>query len=157
MNTQRPCYNILDENIDNAFKISDNPSLVGWNPAMELCKIFDQLKLTNGWPTPAALLQNDMLLQSIYSPQDAPKVLFRQRKDYQEVQILGKDPYMPQQLLNNAMHLLLQCDLYTHKFDNLDRKVPVDKIWMNLKTFIQETHTRHLNTTSITTRSQGYI
>ena len=70
---------------------------------MELRKIFDQLTSIYGRPTPVALLKNDMLFRSVYSPQDAPEVLFRQSEDCQEVQILGNDPYTPQQLLNNAM------------------------------------------------------
>jgi hypothetical protein len=36
MNIQRAVYNVLDDNIDYAFKVSDDPNLVGWNPAMEL-------------------------------------------------------------------------------------------------------------------------
>jgi hypothetical protein len=52
--------------------------------------------------------KNDTLFRSVYYPQDAPKVLFHCIKDCQEVQILGDDPYTPQQLLNNAVRLLLQ-------------------------------------------------
>jgi len=98
-----------------------------------------------------------MLFQSVYSPQDAPEVLFRRIEDCQEVQILGEDPCTMQQLLNNAVHLLLQCGLYTHDFDDWDRKIASDKIWTNLKTFVQECYTSHLNATRITAGSQGYI
>jgi hypothetical protein len=112
---------------------------------------------TYGRPTPAALLQNDTLFRSVYSPQDAPKVLFRCIKDCQEVQILEEDPYTPQQLLSNAVCLLLQCGLYTRNFDDWDQKIASDKIWTNLKTFVQECHTRCLNATSITAGSQGYV
>jgi hypothetical protein len=93
---------------------------------------------THGRPTPAALLQNDMLFWSVYSPQDAPKVLFRQIKDCQEVQILCEDPYTVQQLLNNAVRLLLQCKLYTRNFEDWDHKAVANKIWTKLKRFIQE-------------------
>jgi hypothetical protein len=34
MNIRRAVYNFLDDNINNAFKVSDDPNLVGWNPAM---------------------------------------------------------------------------------------------------------------------------
>ena len=81
---------------------------------MEPREMFNQITATYGKPTPAALLQNDMLFQSVYSPNDAPEVLFRRIEDCQEVQILGEDPYTAQQLLNNAVvRLLLQCGLYT--------------------------------------------
>ncbi len=131
-------YNCLNNNIDDAFKVSNNPALVGWNLSMEPREIFDQITTTYGRPTPAALLQNDTLFRSVYSPQDAPKVLFHQIKDCQEVQILGEDPYMAQQLLYNAVHLLLQCRLYTRDFEDWDRKAAADKIWTNPKTFVQE-------------------
>jgi hypothetical protein len=98
-----------------------------------------------------------MLFQSMYSPQDAPEVLFRHIKDCQEVQILGEDPYTAQQLLNNAVHLLLQTGLYTCDFKDWDRKITADKIWTTLKTFAQECFTRRLNATSITTGVQGYV
>jgi hypothetical protein len=124
---------------------------------MEVRKIFDQITSTYGRPTPAALLQNDMLFWSVYSPQDAPEVLFCCIEDCQEVQILGEDPYTMQQLLNNAVRLLLQCGIYSRDFEDWDRKIASDKIWTNLKTFVQECYTRCLNATNITEGSQGYV
>jgi len=64
---------------------------------------------------------------------------------------------MAHQLLNNAVRLLLQTGLYTRDFEDWDRKTAVDKIWANLKTFFQESYTRRLNATSITTGAQGYV
>ena len=87
----------------------------------------------------------------------APEVLFRRIEDCQEVQILGEDPYTAQQLLNNAVRLLLQTKLYTHDFEDWDRKIAADKIWTTLKTLVQEYYTRCLNATSITTGAQGYV
>ena len=124
---------------------------------MEIREIFDQITSTYGRPTPAALLQNDTLFRSVYSPQDAPEVLFCCIKDCQEVQILGEDLYTVQQLLNNAVHLLLQCGLYSCGFEDWDRKIASDKMWTNLKTFVQECYMRCFNTTNITAGSQGYV
>jgi hypothetical protein len=93
----------------------------------------------------------------VYSPQDAAEVLFRCIEDCQEVQILREDPYTAQQLLNNAVCLLLQCRLYSRDFEDWDRKTASDKIWNNLKTFVQECYTRRLNVTNITAGSQGYV
>jgi hypothetical protein len=157
MNIQRACYNVLDDNIDDAFKVSVDPALVGWNPSMELCKIFNQMTSTYRQPTPAALLQNDTLFHSVYSPQDAPKILFRRSKDCQVVLILGNNPYTPQQILNNAVRLLLHWGLYTRDFDDWDCKPAFKIIWTNLKPFIQEAYTHRLNATSITAGSQGYV
>jgi hypothetical protein len=118
LNIHRAVFNILDDNIDDAFKVSNDPALVGWNPSME--PRFDQITATYGKPTPAALLHNDTLFRSVYSLKDTPKVLFRQIEDCQEVQILGEDPYTAQQLLNNAVRLLFQCGLYTRVFEDWD-------------------------------------
>ena len=142
LNIRRAVFNILDDNIDDAFKVSNNPALVGWNLSMEPREMFDQITATYGKPTPAALLQNDTLFQSVHSPNDAPEVLFRQIEDCQEVQILGEDPYTAQQLLNNAVRCLLQCGLYARDFEDWDQKPSGDRIWINLKTFIQECYTR---------------
>ncbi len=97
------------------------------------------------------------MFRSVYSPQDAPEVLFRCIEDCQEVQILGEDPYTVQQLLNNAVRLLLQCGLYTRDFEDWDRKTASDEIWTNLKTFVQECYTRRLNATNISAGLQGYV
>jgi hypothetical protein len=124
---------------------------------MEIMDIFDQLANTYGRPTPAALLNNDHLYCSVYSPTDAPEVLFRRIEDCQEVQILGNDPYTPQQLINNAIRLLLATGLYTRDFDDeWDRQEEVDKTWPNLKMFIQAAYTRRLNATAATSGGQGY-
>ncbi len=131
--------------------------LVGWNPLMEPQEMFDQITSAYGKPTPAALLQNDTLFRSAYSPNDVPEVLFRRIEDCQEVQILGEDPYTAQQLLNNAVRLLLQCGLYTRDFDDWEQKPSADRIWINLKTFVQECYTRHLNASSITSGAKGYV
>ena len=157
LNIRRAVFNILDDNIDDAFKVSNDPALVGWNQSMEPREMFDQITSTYGKPTPAALLQNDTLFRSVYSPNDAPEVLFRRIEDCQEVQILGEDPYTAQQLLNNAVRLLLQCGLYTRDFEDWDRKPRSDRIWTNLKIFVQECYTRRLNASSITSGAQGYV
>ncbi len=35
LNIRRAVFNILDDNIDDAFKVSNDPALVGWNQSME--------------------------------------------------------------------------------------------------------------------------
>ena len=95
-------FNFIDDNINDAFKVSNDPALVGWNPSIEPQEIFKQITEMYGHSSPAALLQYNTLFWSVYSPQDAPKVLFCQIKGCQEVQILRDDLNMAQQLLNNA-------------------------------------------------------
>jgi hypothetical protein len=48
MNIRWAVYNVLDDNIDNAFKVSNDPNLIGWNPAMELREVFNQITATYG-------------------------------------------------------------------------------------------------------------
>jgi hypothetical protein len=54
-------------------------------------------------------------------------------------------------------HLLLQCGLYSRDFEDWDRKIASNKIWTNLKTFVQECYTRRLNATNITEGLQGCV
>ena len=112
---------------------------------------------TYGRPTPTALLQNDTLFRSPYSTIDAPEVLFRRIEDCQEIMTLGDDPYTLKQLLNNAIRLLLGCGLYQRDFDEWDRKPAADKVWINLKPFIQDAYQRRLNATGNTSGQHGYV
>jgi len=77
LNIKRACYNVLDKTINDAFKFFPDPTLTGWNPSMEIIDIMEQMTTTYGCPTPTALLHNDTLFRSPYSPTDAPEVLFR--------------------------------------------------------------------------------
>jgi len=124
---------------------------------MEIINIMEQMTTMYRLPMPTVLLQNDTLFCSPYSPIDAPDVLFCRIKDCQEIMTLGDDPYTPMQLLNNAIRLLLGCGLYQRDFEEWDRKTAADKIWINLKPFIQEAYQRSLNTTSNTPGQHGYV
>jgi hypothetical protein len=131
---------MLTDSINNAFKFSPNPDLTGWNPSMEIVEVMDQLVTTYGCPTLIAFLQNDTLFCSVYSPLNAPEILFHQIEDCQEIHTLGDDPYTPTQLLNNAIRLILRCGLYHCIFEEWDRKDAADKIWINLKPFTQRAY-----------------
>jgi len=156
-NIKRACYNMLDDHIDDAFKVSNNPALTGWNPSMNIIDMLDELVTTYGRPTPVALLTNDTLFRSAYSPIDAPEVLFRRIENCQEVQVLGDDPYTAVQLLNNAVRLLLACGLYQRDFEEWDRRAAADKTYLQLKPFIQAAFQRRLNASGNTTGQQGYV
>jgi hypothetical protein len=131
---------MLDDSADDAFKFSPDPDLTGWNPSIEIIDIVDQLTTTYGQPTPTELLQNDTLFRSAYSPINAPEVLVCGIGDYQDIQPLEDDPYTPMQLLNNAIRLLLGSGLYQQDFEEWDHKDVTDKVWTNLKPFIQEAY-----------------
>jgi hypothetical protein len=86
-----------------------------------------------------------------------PEILFGQIEDSQEIQTLGDDPYTSLQLLNNIIRMLLGYGLYHCNFKEWGRKDAADKIWINLKLFIQEAYQCHLNATSNTTGQHGYV
>ena len=65
INIRRAVFNCLDDGIDDAFKVSNDPALTGWNASMEPREMFDQITATYGRPTPAALLQNDTFFRSL--------------------------------------------------------------------------------------------
>ena len=76
MNICRAVFNCLNNGIDDAFKVLNIPALVGWNPLMEPREIYNQIWATYERPTPAALLQNDTLFWSAYSPLRYPRSPF---------------------------------------------------------------------------------
>ena len=47
-NMQRAVFNCLDDGIDDAFKVSNNPALARWNASMEPREMFDQITATYG-------------------------------------------------------------------------------------------------------------
>jgi hypothetical protein len=147
---------MLNYGINNAFKFSPNPDSLGWNPSMEIVKIMDQLMTTYGRTAPIALLQNTLFC-SVYSPLNAPKILLYQIEDCQEIQMLGDDPYTPTQLLNNAIRLFLGCGHYHRNFEEWDGKDAANKIWINLKPFIQEAYQHCLNATGNMAGKHGYV
>ncbi len=75
-NIKQAYCNMLNNGIDDAFKFSPNSDLTGWNPSIKIIKIMDQLVTTYGRPTPIALLQNDTLFCSVYSPLNVPEIFF---------------------------------------------------------------------------------
>ncbi len=95
VNVCRACLDILDTHISNVYKTAPagSPHTIGWNSTMLPNKIFDQLMLTYGKPTPDAVRKNNAMLFSAYNPQDPPKLLFKCIADCQEVVIVAKVPY----------------------------------------------------------------
>jgi hypothetical protein len=124
---------------------------------MEIVDIMDQLVTAYSRPTPIALLQNRTIFQSVYSPLDAPEIQFHQIEVCQEIQMLGDNPHTPTQLLDNTIRLLLGCGHYHCNFKKWDQKDTANKIWINLKLFIQEAYQCCLNATGNTAGQQGYM
>jgi hypothetical protein len=67
---------MLDENVANQFKISNVPTLTGWNTSMSITAMLDQIKSNYGKPDTMMLFANNTLFQSPFNPVDAPEALF---------------------------------------------------------------------------------
>jgi hypothetical protein len=66
-----------------------------------------------------------MLFQSLLNPVDAPEALFYRIEQCQEIQVLARDPYLDMQVINNAVHLLMQASIFLLKeFDNWEAVTP---------------------------------
>jgi hypothetical protein len=63
---------------------------------------------------------------------------------------------MDQQLINNAIHLLLMTSFYTRPLEEWDRPQPNGQMWVALCALIQETFQRRLNATSPRAGHHGY-
>ena len=60
-NIQRACFCMLDAIVADQFKVSNIPTLIGWNASMSISDILNQLNGTYGKPDTMTLLQNDTL------------------------------------------------------------------------------------------------
>ena len=155
-NIERACFTLLDASINDAFKVSTDPTIRGWHAGMTVRDILDQLSSIYGQPTPAAMELNDTTFRGMYSAADAPEVLFRRIEDCAEIAILGRNPYTDRQLLQNAIRLLLTTGLYVRAFEEWDRLAPAAQTWVALRTMIQEAFQRRLNATAPTAGHHGY-
>jgi len=111
-NIKRSCLNTLDAHVNNAFKVSNDPTIQGWHAGMTTQEILDQLPAICGKPTPAEMELNDANFCGQYSTANVPKVLFRRIENCTEIVIMGNNPYTDCQLTNNAIRLLLITGLY---------------------------------------------
>jgi hypothetical protein len=147
---ERACFTALDSSINDAFKVSNDPTVQGWHAGMRVINILDQLSLIYGQPTPAALEANDHIFQSPMSAADAPEVLFRRIEKCAKKALLGQNPYTDKQLITNTICLLLTTGLYIHAFDDWDQLAETAKTWIEFRQLIQEAFQHPLNVTAPT-------
>jgi hypothetical protein len=155
-NIECACFTALDSSINDAFKVSNDPTVQGWHAGMRVIDILDQLSLIYGQPTPTALEANDHIFRSLTSAADAPEVLFRRIEECAETALLGKNLYTVKQVITNTIRLLLTTGLYIRAFEDWDQRAETAKMWIKLHRLIQEAFQRRLNATVHTTGHQGY-
>ena len=157
VNIHRACFHMLDANVSAQFKVSNNPNLTGWNVTMSVLDILNQLQDTYGKPSMMTLFTNETLYRSPMAPTDLPEMLFYRIKQCQEIQIIGKVPFTTEQIIANAVRLLIGSNLLPHKEFDTWEALPI-KSWATFKTFIQEAYGCRLTSLSLrsTVGQNGY-
>ncbi len=143
MNINRSCFRMLDDSVPIQFKVSNVPTLMGWNTSMSIQEILTQLETVYGMPTPMALHSNDLLCRSPMATNDAPKLLFYRIEQCQEIATLAGDPYTQMQIINTVVRILMQAQVLPSKEFAIWEQNP-NKTYPGLKTFIHEAYTRRL-------------
>jgi hypothetical protein len=158
INISRVCFRMLDELVQDQYKVSNDSNLLGWNPTMSIQLILAQLGNLYGKPTANIIWNNNILFAANFSSVDAPEMLFHQIEQCLEVAIIGTTPFTAAQLVNNTMHLLLKSGIFpTREFESWDA-IP-NKTWPVLKNFVHGVYACKLVASNIrnTTGQQGYI
>jgi hypothetical protein len=157
-NIHRACFCMLDELLPNQFKVSNTPTLTGWNSTMLIHEILTQLEDGYGKPSSGTLFATDNCFESAFGANKAPELLFYRMEQCQEIMMLGKMPCTPEQIINNALRLLMALNIFPmNKFKKWETQTV--HIYPALKTFIYEAYTRHLNTMELcnTSSQMGYV
>ncbi len=157
LNINQACFKMLDETVSNQLKVSNTPNLIGWNSTMLIRVILEQLKALYGKPEMMMLFRNNNLFQSPFPATKAPEMLFYRIKQCQEIQTLAQDPYSNMQIINNAVCLLMQSNIFPLKeFNTWETITP--KTYPALKMLIHKAYTRRLMAMQLrnTTGLQGY-
>jgi hypothetical protein len=77
INIKQACFTAINACINDAFKVSNDPSIQGWHAGMTVMSILDQLSDLYGKLTPAALEGNDTAIRCPCLAANPPKLLFR--------------------------------------------------------------------------------
>ena len=91
------------------------------------------------------------------APSDSPEVLFYRIEECQEVQIIGKVPFTTEQIIANAVRILIRSNLLPNKEFDAWEALPI-KTWATLKTFFQAAYGRRLTSLALrsTSGQHGY-
>jgi hypothetical protein len=109
------CFRMLDSNVSDQFKVSNNPTLMGWNLTMSIINILDQLQVLYGKPNMMTLYTNNTLFRSPLTTGNSPKMLFYRIEQCQEIQRIGNLPYSKEQIIANVVRILFQANIFPLK------------------------------------------
>ncbi len=125
---------------------------------MTVRSILEQFEVSYSKPDTMSLFQNYTLFCSPFPATKAPEMLFYRIEQCQEIQTIAQDPYTPKQIINNAIHLLMQSGIFPLKGFDTWEPMPV-KSYPILKTFIHEAYSRRLTAMQLQNMAgqQGYV
>jgi hypothetical protein len=156
-NIVQACFRMFNENMGAQFKVSNTPTLTGWNSMMTIIKILNQLQDLYGKPNMMTMFNNDTLFRSAMTLGDSPKMLFYRIEQCQKIQRIGKIHYSNDQIIVTAIRILVQSNIFPLKeFDTWEAMAT--KMYPALKTFIHKAYRRQLATIELrnTSRQNGY-
>jgi hypothetical protein len=156
-NITRACFHMFNANFATQFKVSNTPSLTGWNSKVSINVILNQLRDSYGKQNMVTLLNNDTLFWSPTAPTDSPEMLFYCIKQCREIQHIGKLPYSDDQIIANAISILIQANIFPIKeFDTWEALAT--KMYPTLKTFFHKAYGQHLTAMALRSTSvkNGY-
>ena len=143
-NIYRACFRMLDDLVPPSFKVLNQPALLGWNTTMSIESIMSQMESSYGKPSPAMLYTNDTVFKSPIAATDSPEALFYRMEQCQEVMTLGNLPYTTEQIIANAVRVLMASKMFpTRDFETWESIMP--KTYPALKTFFHEAYNCRLN------------
>ncbi len=67
---------MFNTNVAAQFKVSNTPTLMGWNSTMFVNEILDQLQDSYRKPNMVMLFYNNTLFRSLMAPTNLPEMLF---------------------------------------------------------------------------------
>jgi hypothetical protein len=121
---------------------------------MSIESIMSQMESSYGKPSPAMLYTNDSVFKSLIAATDSPTALFYHMEQCQEVMTLGNLPYTTEQIIANAVRVLMASKMLpTRDFKNWEAITP--KTYPALKTFFHEAYNRCLNAIDLQNTAGG--
>jgi hypothetical protein len=143
-NILRACFRMFNINITAQLKVSNTPALTEWNfSTMSIIDILNQLQDSYGKLTMMTLFQNNVMFRNPMAPTDSPKMLFYRIEQCQEIQCIGKLSYSDEQIIANAVRILIQINIFPLKeFNTWEAMTP--KTYPALKRITLEAYSRRL-------------
>jgi hypothetical protein len=119
--------------------------------------ILNQMEGSYGKPSSGVLFTTNTLFKSPFATTKAPEILFYSIKQCQEVMVVGKLPYTTEQVIQNALCLLMASNISPMRESDTWGNSTV-KTYPALKTFIHRAYLQCYNSMELhnTSSSLGY-